>query len=117
MKELKQWQEVYWSDYSIESAKTGEIFTFLCMDWERYICKSKTWVLFTWKYAVPVEEVEEEIEWKINDIYIEEKADYVDIGIITDIRFHKNGNIYINGFSWNFRKPTPEELEKYFRKD
>jgi hypothetical protein len=120
MKELKQWQEVYVSDKSIEDAKENKVKRiYVCRDWE-YIVRNEYKIYDWYLYAVPVEEVEEEIEFKIWDKYCLIHTDNTLSYWIIDFLHNEGWKI---NYSWairpwleRLRKPTPEELEKYFRK-
>lgn len=97
MKELKQWQEVYVSDYSEECAKQDKIKRiFICMDSEEndYIVKNTYRDYSSWKYAVPVEEVEEEIEWKLWDFAVVEWDWDIEYMIINTIRLEEGTNFW-----------------------
>jgi len=115
MKELKQWQEVYVSEVSEEKAKLARILrTFICMHWNYYVVTDGDNFYQHWEYAVPVEEVEEEVDFKIWDKVVMDLC-WDSYTIIQSIQKDEEWFLY-NGFYRSiFRKPTPEELEKYFR--
>ncbi len=119
MKELKQWDLCYVSMFSVEQAKDNEAkHRFLCMDWDRYITELRG-NLYSYRYAVPVEEVEKEEkpEFKVWDYAVYRENEFILITRVLllewKVYYNPLGNDYLQRNS--LRKPTPEELEKYFR--
>ena len=110
---LKKGDMVYVSDYepiNTKALKTYSIREFIQMIEWQYLVKEEdvddSIYFQSYKYAHKVEE--KEIEWKVGDYYIEES----------------NGEISAYGIHFRMfdsvstaerRKPTEEELKKYFR--